>query len=60
MSICGEICDQQSLNISVTPLFVNCEEYSGILTLWKRHFTPFDVIYLFIHLFIYRFSIINK
>ena len=60
MSICGEICDQQSLNISVTPLFVNCEEYSGILTLWKRHFTPFHVIYLFIYSFIYLQIQYNK
>ena len=53
MPICGEICDQQSLNISVTPFFVNCEEYSKNLKFWKRHFTSFRVIYLFIYSFIY-------
>ena len=47
MSICGEI-DQQSLNISMTPLSLNCEEYSGILTFGNA--LP---CYLFIHLFIY-------
>ena len=53
MSICGEI-DQQSLDISMTPLSLNYEEYSGILTFYALP------CYLFIYLFIYRFSITNK
>ena len=56
MSICGEI-DQQSLNITVTPLFLNCEEYTGILTFKNVILRP---SMLFIYLFFYRFSIINK
>ena len=60
ISICGEI-DQQSFNISVTPLFSNCEKYSGILTFGNVILRPSMLcMYLFVHLFIYRFSIINK
>ena len=60
ISICGEI-DQQSFNISVTPLFLNCEKYSGILTFGNVILRPSMLcMYLFVHLFIYRFSIINK
>ena len=49
MSICGEI-DQQSLNISVTLLFLNCEEYSWILTIGNVILRP---SMLFIYSFIY-------
>ena len=49
MSICGEI-DQQSLNISMTPLSLNCEEYSGILTFGNVILRP---SMLFIYSFIY-------
>ena len=59
MSVCGEI-DPQSLNISVTPLVLNCEEYSGILTYGNVILRPSMLfIYLFIYLF-NRFSIIFK
>ena len=49
MSICGKI-DQQSLNISVTPLFLNCDEYTGILRFGNVILRP---SMLFIYLFIY-------
>ena len=52
MSICGEI-DQQSLNISMTPLSLNCEEYSGILTFGNVILRP---SMLFIYSFIYLFT----
>ena len=52
MSICGEI-DQQSLNISMTPVSLNCEEYSGILTFGNVILRP---SMLFIYSFIYLFT----
>ena len=52
ISNCGEI-DQQSFNIGVTPLSLNCEEYSGILTFGNVILRP---SLLFIYSFIYLFT----
>ena len=49
--------EQQSLNNSVTPLFLNCEEYSGILTFGTVILRPSMLV---IYEFIYRFCVINK
>ena len=52
ISICGEI-DQQSFNIGVTPLFLNYEKYSGILTSETSFYALpcYVCIYSFIYLF---------